>query len=171
MFNVILIGMPGAGKTTIGRLLAKNMSAHFVDTDELIVQKTGVSIVDIFSEYGESEFRKIERECFQDLKQMTNTVIATGGGMVTEPDLCSDLLLLGKTVGLFAKPKTLLERMTYQSKVRPMIEEVDETERLQKIFELFAERKNSYLKAEYHVNTENLKPEEVVQRIIRLITS
>ncbi len=80
--NVVLIGMPGCGKSTIGKLLAKALSHQFIDTDDEIVKKTGKDITTIFAEVGESGFRKIESEVIKEISSVQNAVIATGGGAV-----------------------------------------------------------------------------------------
>lgn len=80
--NIVLTGMPGAGKTTVGKLLAKNLQMDFVDSDEEIVKKAGRSIPEIFSESGEKAFRDIESEVIKELSTRKNTVIATGGGAI-----------------------------------------------------------------------------------------
>jgi len=88
--NIILIGMPGCGKTSIGAALAKMMKWEFADTDELIIQTAGKSIPDIFAEDGEEVFRKLETEALLTLcnrgKDNKSLVIATGGGIVTKPE-------------------------------------------------------------------------------------
>ena len=80
--NIVLIGMPGSGKSTIGRFLAEQLGRTFVDTDEEIVKKEQKPIPQIFDEVGEKGFRKIEAEVILDLARMQNAVIATGGGAV-----------------------------------------------------------------------------------------
>lgn len=80
--NIILIGMPGSGKTTAGRLVAEKTGKCFIDTDELISQKTGMQISDIFSLYGEAHFRGVESEIIKEVSKETGAVIATGGGAV-----------------------------------------------------------------------------------------
>jgi len=80
--NIVLIGMPGSGKTTIGKLLAEQMKMNFVDTDEEIVKREKRSVPNIFAELGENGFRKIETEVILSLSSVQNTVIATGGGAV-----------------------------------------------------------------------------------------
>jgi len=84
--NIILIGMPGCGKSSIGMALAKMMNREFADTDELIIQTAGKSIPDIFSQDGEEVFRKLETDALQTLCNHTGLVIATGGGIVTRPE-------------------------------------------------------------------------------------
>lgn len=83
--NIVLVGMPGSGKSTIGKLLAADLDMSFVDSDEEIVKKTGKTIPEIFSEVGENGFRKIESETIAELSKLQGTVIATGGGAVLNP--------------------------------------------------------------------------------------
>lgn len=84
MKNIILIGMPGCGKSTVGDLLAERMGKRFVDTDSAIVEKAGMSIPEIFSKIGESGFRTIETQVLANLSRQSGLVIATGGGCVTQ---------------------------------------------------------------------------------------
>lgn len=85
MQNIILIGMPGSGKTTVGKLLAWETGKRFVDSDEALVQHTGRSIPEIFANDGEVIFRQLESQILADLGQRSGLVIATGGGCVTQP--------------------------------------------------------------------------------------
>ncbi len=80
--NIVLVGMPGSGKSTIGKILAADLDMNFVDSDEEIVKKTGKTIPQIFSEVGEGGFRKIESEVISEIAKLSHTVIATGGGAV-----------------------------------------------------------------------------------------
>ena len=84
--NIVLTGMPGSGKTTIGRVLAKKLNREFVDTDELIIKREGREITEIFEADGEAEFRKIESEIIKDISLKNGLVIATGGGAVLNSD-------------------------------------------------------------------------------------
>ena len=84
--NVVLIGMPGCGKSTAGALLSERLSRKFVDTDELIVKASDMPIPEIFSLYGEEEFRKREHEAAKDAGRLSGAVIATGGGIVTRAE-------------------------------------------------------------------------------------
>ena len=86
MENIVLIGMPGCGKSTIGKLLAQELGLSFVDTDAEIVRKAGMSIPKIFERHGEDGFRKIETQVLSELGQKSAQVIATGGGCVTRPE-------------------------------------------------------------------------------------
>lgn len=80
--NIILIGMPGSGKSTIGQLLSKKLNKEFIDTDNEIVKKVGKSIPEIFSEFGEEYFRKVESEVIKEVGKLSGKIIATGGGVV-----------------------------------------------------------------------------------------
>lgn len=82
MGNIFLVGMMGAGKTTIGKALARKLDRQFFDTDQVIAQRTGVAIPIIFEIEGEDGFRARESTVIRDLSQLSNSVIATGGGVV-----------------------------------------------------------------------------------------
>ncbi len=84
--NIVLIGMPGAGKSTLGKIIAERLGRAFVDTDEIITKKAGMPIPEIFSLYGEEKFREIETEAMKEAGKMSCTVIATGGGIVTREE-------------------------------------------------------------------------------------
>ncbi len=96
--NVVLVGMPGSGKTTIGKLLAQELGMSFYDTDELIVDREKKSIPEIFAQFGEATFRKLESEVILDLSKVQNAVIATGGGAILNQDNISSLKQNGKII-------------------------------------------------------------------------
>lgn len=96
--NIVLIGMPGCGKTTIGKAVAKETDKTFIDTDDEIVRKTGMSIPEIFQKYGEKKFREIESEVIKEVAALQSSVIATGGGAVLNPENVSLLKENGLTV-------------------------------------------------------------------------
>lgn len=84
--NVVLIGMPSSGKTTVGQQLAGELQKEFIDTDVEIVKKAGITIPEIFEKYGEAHFREIESEVIKELSRNQNYVIATGGGAILKPE-------------------------------------------------------------------------------------
>ena len=84
--NITLVGMPSSGKTTVGKLIAEKTGKKFVDTDNEIVKKIGMSIPEYFEKYGEAEFRRVESEVIKEISAQNNQIIATGGGAVLNPD-------------------------------------------------------------------------------------
>lgn len=118
--NVIIVGLMGSGKSTVGRLAAQKLGFEFVDTDQIIVEHTGRRIPLIFEEEGESGFRKWETEALLSLANRQGLVIATGGGIVTQPRNLPILRGLGYVVWLNAEPATL-HRRTMHSHDRPLL--------------------------------------------------
>ena len=94
--NIVLIGMPGCGKTTIGKLIAQSCGKTFVDTDSMITGKTGMTVNDIFKKYGENEFRKLESEAVREASEKVGQVIATGGGAVLRSENVDALRMNGR---------------------------------------------------------------------------
>ncbi|MBR4799564.1 MAG: shikimate kinase, partial [Clostridia bacterium] len=105
--NVVLIGMPGAGKSTAGRIAAEILGREFYDTDEIIKQKTGISAGDIIKKYGEPRFREIEREVIASLAAVQGAVISTGGGAVLDRENLRALKANGKLYYIDVPPDKL----------------------------------------------------------------
>ena len=108
MRSVVLIGMPGGGKSTIGALLAERLGRPFVDIDDRIAQMAGVSIPDIFEQQGEAAFRRYETDATQEVCKASGLVLACGGGVVTQPRNY-DLLHQNAIIVLLRRPLELLE--------------------------------------------------------------
>ena len=94
--NIVLIGMPGSGKTTVGKILSEELKIPFFDSDEMIKEKTGREISDIFEKEGEPAFRKLEKEAIFELSGKTGVIISTGGGAVLDPENIRNLSKNGK---------------------------------------------------------------------------
>ena len=94
--NIVLVGMPASGKSTVGKILADRLGRKLIDTDELIESKTGMAIKDIFAKWGEGKFREIESEITGELSDKTSLVISTGGGTILDPNNISALKYNGK---------------------------------------------------------------------------
>ena len=105
--NIILIGMPGSGKSTTGKLLAKSLDKTFIDTDEIIVKKTGMSIPEIFEKHGEVFFRNLETEVCLEYGKQKNLVIATGGGVILKKENMDALMQNGEVFFLNRDIKNL----------------------------------------------------------------
>ena len=138
--NIYLVGMPGAGKTTIGRQLARRMQRSFVDADHEIEARTGVRIPLIFDIEGEQGFRDRESKVLVELGSQSNLVVATGGGAVLRPENRTALKQGGLVVYLHATPRLLFER-TRLDPNRPQLQVADP---MKKIEELFEERDPLY---------------------------
>lgn len=138
--NIYLVGMPGAGKTTVGRQLARRMHRSFLDADQEIEARTGVRIPLIFDIEGEQGFREREAKVIAELGRQANLIVATGGGAILRPDNRAALKEGGVVVYLHATPRLLFER-TRLDHNRPLLQ-VDDP--MKKIEELFAVRDPLY---------------------------
>lgn len=130
--NIILVGLMGAGKTTIGRLLAKRLGKRFVDSDHEIESRSGVTIPTIFEIEGEAGFRKRESMVIEELSRETGLVMATGGGVVLNPDNREALKLGGFVVYLCA-PAELLYSRTRHDRNRPLLQVANPLGRLREL--------------------------------------
>lgn len=138
--NIFLVGLMGAGKTTVGKLLAKRFNKSFFDTDHEIERRTGVNIPVIFEIEGEAGFRAREHAILQELAKQNNIVLATGGGVVLSKANREILAQNGTVVYLRAVAADLWQRTRYD-KNRPLLQTADP---LAKLNELFAERDPLY---------------------------
>lgn len=138
--HIYLVGMPGAGKTTIGRQLAKRLGRPFVDVDHEIEARTGVRIPLIFEYEGEAGFRARETQVLKELSESAAMVIATGGGAVLREENRSVMRATGMTIYLCVSPELLHER-TRHDQNRPLLQVADPLAKLQS---LFAERDPFY---------------------------
>ena len=163
--NIVLVGPMGSGKTTVGRRLAHELNQDFFDTDHEIIDKTGVTIDHIFDIEGEKGFRKRESKILENLCQMSNIILATGGGIVILPKNRKILKNSGLVVYLSSSVNQLLKR-TAKSKTRPLLE--NSSDRRKTITELLEARDVYYREvASFVVDTTGKKLHEVVNIIIR----
>jgi shikimate kinase len=131
--NIFLVGMPGAGKTTVGRQLARRMQRRFVDADHEIEARTGVRIPVIFDIEGEQGFRDRESKVIYELAEQNDQVIATGGGAVLRPENRAALRRGGTVIYLNAAPELLYER-TRLDPNRPLLQVEDPRQKLADLF-------------------------------------
>jgi shikimate kinase len=133
--NIFLIGLMGAGKSTVGRMLAKRLGKTFFDSDHEIEKRCGVKIPTIFEMEGEEGFRKRESAVIKDLTQMQDIVLATGGGSVLLSENRTYLHENGYVVYLRANPHELWVR-TRNDKGRPLLNTADPQKKLKELFEI-----------------------------------
>ena len=131
--NIFFIGLMGAGKTTIGKILAKHLNKHFYDTDIEIEKRTGVKIPVIFDLEGEAGFRKRETAVIQELAENDNIVMATGGGAVIAEENRQWLKQHGYVIYLRANVNDLWHRMR-NDKHRPLLQNVDVRAKLEQLY-------------------------------------
>ena len=133
--NIFLVGLMGAGKTTVGKLLASELGKTFHDSDHEIEGRTGVKIALIFDIEGEAGFRAREAQVMEQLTQLSNVVLATGGGVVLAADNRERLAGRGLVVYLHGQPKDLCFR-TRHDKSRPLLQNTDPLEKLEALYRL-----------------------------------
>jgi shikimate kinase len=157
-----LIGFMGAGKSSVGRLVAGVLHFNLLDTDELIESRTGRSISEIFAQQGEPAFRELERLVVRELESHSQTVISTGGGLPVKPENLASLKSHALVVCLWAAPETIWERVRSQTH-RPLLKDPDP---LAKIRQLLLAREPFYRQADVLINTENRGIHEVAQQVV-----
>ena len=165
--NLILCGMMGAGKTTIGIKIAEITGRRWYDTDGVIVDKHG-KISDIFEYYGEAHFRKLETQVIKELSEMDNLIISTGGGLVLKSENNVLLKKNGKIVFLRASHETLAQRLHVDG-TRPLLQTSTESIR-DRLSRLMKERMPVYEHvADYTVDVDGKTPEQIAQEIVEMV--
>jgi len=162
---IILVGMMGAGKTTLGRALAKALGVGFIDADAQIESRAGASIPEIFERDGEAKFRSAEASIITGLLQGAPLVLATGGGAVTNAATLDVMLEQGLVIWLNPSLDRIWSRIS-QSTHRPLLSCENPRERLQ---ELMDARRDLYARAHITVRDDVLGRDSAVQEIIKLI--
>ncbi|MBX7156978.1 MAG: shikimate kinase [Verrucomicrobiae bacterium] len=162
--NIVLIGMMGSGKSTIGYRAAQELNLTFYDLDKEIEKKAHCTIAEIFQQEGEAAFRELEHEILQELLQKNLCVIATGGGTFCEKRNRDLLKKYCITFYLNASTETLFERTRHTSH-RPLLQTENPLATLKNLMQ---KRQAYYEQADYILNVENLAPTEIVQQLISL---
>jgi shikimate kinase len=162
--NIYLVGLMGAGKTTIGRSLARRLDWRFIDTDKEIERRTGVSIPTIFEIEGEEGFRRRETQVIADISGEKAQVVATGGGSVLREENRAAIRAGGFTVYLNVPLRMLWER-TRHDKHRPLLQVADP---LSKLSQLFTARDPLYREvADLVVDGERMSAQGVLQHLLK----
>jgi shikimate kinase len=131
--SISLVGLPGSGKTTVGRQLARRLRIPFVDSDHAIEARIGCSIREFFDREGESRFRDIEEEVLDALSADVNCVLSTGGGAVLRPNNRHHLHSRGKVIYLKSTPEELFRRLRHDVS-RPLLQVADPLTRMRELF-------------------------------------
>ena len=162
--NIILTGIMGSGKTTVGNLLATELSDYeFVDTDEVIVDTMNMSITNIFEKYGEEKFRQIEKNVILNLMQEENYIISLGGGAFEDKETRENLLKNAIVFYLEASCDTLFERIKNDNS-RPLLMTENPKQKLASLLKI---REPQYKEAHFIIDTNSLSPYNIVKEIQR----
>jgi len=162
MKNIILAGFMGTGKTVVGRALAKRLGMKFVDMDDVIEEREGMKIADIFAKRGEAHFRDVEKLVAKDIAVQSGLVVAAGGGAIIDEENVRNFKYNGVVFCLVATADKILER-TKGHVHRPLLNVSDPKE---KIGELLAKRAEYYARADYRIDTTDLSVNEVVDKVM-----
>lgn len=162
--NLYLVGFMGTGKTTVGRRVARELGAEFIDSDHEIERACGRPVAQIFAEEGESAFRALERKFVESGHPPTGCVVACGGGLIVPDGMLELLHGRGVVVCLHASLKAIMQR-TARGAHRPLLEVADREARLR---ELYAFREAIYQRVSLSVLTDNRAQREVFAHVLRL---
>jgi len=163
---IIIVGMMGVGKSTIGKILAKSLNKEFYDIDDNIEKKYNMKVYEIFEYYGEKKFRDIEYKEIKSIQKNCNAVIATGGGAFTNKKNISILNMTGLTLWLDVSPLIITERLKKNASNRPLLKEVD----IEKyINNLLIKRNPYYAKANLTIVSNQISKNEIKNKILLAI--
>jgi shikimate kinase len=162
--HVLLVGLPGSGKSTVGRLVAEGLSSPLIDIDGLLVREMGMPISQIFGMVGEARFREMERDAVKAAQGGSPGVIVPGGGWAAQPGQLESVMSSTLIVYLKCLPATAAKR-TQLGEVRPLLSGIDPAQQVKALLE---ERERFYLLAPHQVDTEHSAPDAVAGQIIGL---
>lgn len=157
----------GAGKTTAGRELAKELNLDFIDLDHFIQARFQKTVSQLFQDVGEEEFRNIERNMLHEVGEFENTVISAGGGTPCFFDNMDYMNQAGTTIYLKATPRALSDRLNTCKDKRPLIKDKDEVELYNFVVESLEKREPFYSKAKIVFETEDLVTKEDVNKYVQ----
>jgi shikimate kinase len=164
---IVLVGVSGAGKTVVGRLLAARLAWSFIDLDEEVERIAGCSIADIFARQGERAFRDLESQVTHSTRPDPRTVVSTGGGWMARPEL-RESWPGAVRVWLRVEPSSAVSRLARERSSRPLLADPDPETALES---LLSDRRPAYQLAEVTVRTDALAPDAVVDAILDGIAS
>ena len=162
--NLLLTGMMGVGKSTVGKKLAKKLKLNFIDIDQIIEKKEKKTIKEIFEDKGEDYFRKIEKKISLDELKKNNSVIALGGGAFMDASIRKEAKNLSMSFWLDLDLKSLLIRLKNVKK-RPLLNQNNLEESVNKIY---SERKKIYNKSNFKIECNLMNTSQIVNKIIKL---
>lgn len=163
MKNLVLIGMPGSGKTKMGTLLARRFGLELLDTDALVAARAGQTIPELFERYGEAYFRDLETQAVEEATAHDGAVISTGGGVILRP---GNMAALAKNGVIFFRDRPPEAIVGEDHKGRPLVG-ADKEQARQRVFQLYAERIALYKRYAHHY----IPPTDTYQEAAELIAA
>tara|TARA_Y100000590_G_scaffold356171_1_gene410270 strand:- start:1348 stop:1860 length:513 start_codon:yes stop_codon:yes gene_type:complete len=161
--NLVLLGMMGSGKSTIGSLISKKLNVKFIDIDNIIEKAANMKIAEIFEKKGENFFRNLEEEITIKQLNTSNNVISLGGGSFINEKIRNEVITNNISFWLNWDTTTLLNRIK-KSKKRPVAYNLNNN----KLIELITKRSKIYSKAKFKINCQKLTKTEIVMEILKL---
>lgn len=161
--HLILVGLPGSGKSTVGALTGEALGRTFLDFDLEIARRQGMSIPDIFGQRGEPHFRELEHGLTTEVKELGNMVLSPGGGWMTRDDTVALLRPPARLVYLKLTPAMAMRRMGAMAESRPLLRHPNPVAELE---QLLTARRVAYQTADLVIDVERLYPQEVTRKIV-----
>ena len=168
MAIVVLTGMMGTGKTSVGERLAAQLGAPFIDTDALVERAEGRTVAAIFADSGEAAFRAAEKRAIGEALSVRGAVVATGGGAIVDPDNLAALRAAAPIICLTARPDVILARALAAGNTRPLLQGKDPAAR---IAALLAARAPAYAEADLTIDTSSRGLDDVVADVLAYLRS
>lgn len=162
--HLFLLGLPGCGKSTLGKALAQELNRPFLDTDQMIEQQQQLSIASIFKDYGELAFRQLECQLLENLPT-ESTVVATGGGLPCFGSNMDTLKQSGVTLYLEVPEEVLVERLQGETHKRPLLQNKSKEELLQTLRQHLEKRKPYYRRADLIFSGANISTQLLIERL------
>ena len=166
--HIVLVGIPGAGKSTIGRRAAQRVDRAFLDFDREIERRESQTVAGIFAQLGEPAFRKMERDLTLELVEVGGMIVAPGGGWILDPENVAALRGRAVLVWLKVRPETALARLKSEVGARPLLMRPDPLAELTKLLQ---QREALYAQAQHLINTEMVTIDQAVDRVAALATA
>jgi shikimate kinase len=163
--HLVLVGLPGAGKSIVGQAVADRLGRPFLDFDREIERRQGATVTEIFAEKGEPFFRERERALTAELATLGGLVLSPGGGWITDQDGVALLRPRARIIYLKVRPEVALQRLGPERATRPLLSRPDPLGELQR---LLKEREPHYTAADAQVDTDVLTAQQVIDKVLAL---